>query len=319
MNAVISLDLDRVHLPDGLILRDTELAAAVGGDTLSIKKCRTTYGESVIDAKGDLEFLRSQPAAPYVLFADVSIADFDVGQFLKQTAPDQEPALEALVNLRAELSSQAALPEELFDAIAGDVSISAKQGIFRALRRGAVSDVIETVSLLGQLGGMLTGQQDVEAVAQLTTYFNAIAFDNLEIVARRNADLSIDVLNFLLSNPDLMLAGQGSIGNQPNREFYEQPIELLLNIGTKPPVRHLFERLKLLEMFAEDEEAPGADEYWNLRRKVELRGSITKPDPSEFWKRILEAGARRLIDRQREEGESSRDATIREIRGVLGF
>lgn len=319
LTANLRVNLNRIELPDGLLLGDTELLAVVQKDSVSIKNFRTLYGGSAVDATGELAFRSEEADSPYSLSASVSASGFDVGKFLREVDPSQESALDAIVDMQAEIRAQAAVPEKLTDAIVGDIAISASQGIFRALRRGAVSDVIETASLLGQLGGVLTGQQDVEAVSQLTSYFNAIAFDNLEIEARRNADLSFEVMSFLLSNADLMLRGRGWMGNDPERRFYEQPIELLVSMGVKPPVRHIFKRLNLLESIEDGEAMPRSDEYWALRRQIELRGSITKPDPSEFWRRILEASARQLLDRRREDGERSRDAAIREIRGVLGL
>jgi hypothetical protein len=218
-----------------------------------------------------------------------------------------------VVSVNGQASAEAPSLETLPDYVVGEFSVQATEGVLRALRRGAVTGTIDVVGQLGRLGARLAGREEPDAVTRLVTYFNAIELTSSQLEARRNTDWTIDLTRLLLRNPELRIEGRGHIGHEEGREFRQQPIELTLNMAARRPLASLLDELNLLE------EEPDDEGYRPFKRTVEVRGNVGEPDPRPLWEIILEAGARRLLDREEREDRDRRDIPVDDIRRRLGI
>ena len=305
LQADVELDIQELVLPGDMIVRDIVLRAQVDEYAALLKTFEARIDESTTQAKGGLRFRPDNRAKPYRLEADLTVRDFDVGAFLRDMDPDTQPVADAIVSLSGEVQSEAASPELLADALTGRFSVTAADAVVRAFRRGRAGGALDAATTAGRIGGLLTGQQDVEAVSQLITYFNEVTFDELAIEARRNADLTIDLTRLYMRNPDLLIQGTGKVSHEEGREFHQQPIQLNLEMGARPPLARLFDELKLLHP------EPGEEGYRMVNRPIEIRGNVNEPDPRPLWAIILEAGTTRILpdrrDREKEEKDGRPD------------
>lgn len=314
----------QLEIGDDIRLRDLRVLGNLDRESFSLERLDAIYEEGSISAVGRLRFETAQPSRPYRLNGKLKASNFDVGRFLRIADPEHEPALDAVVSATAELVAQAEQIDALAESLTGDISLTAERGTFRGLRKGSLGNVIGLAGLTGQLVGQLTGKQDTEAVGKLVSYFNAIRFNVFEMDMRRNADGSLDVGRFFMRNEDLLMEGAGRIENQAGLKLYEQPIDLAFELGTRPPIRKLFDRLHLLKDAGQDADnaIPSDDGYTYLKRPVEIKGQLNRPDSSAFWKQIGEAALRRLTeaDEQKQDGErSDAEKIIKDVRSVLGF
>ncbi len=310
------LQIDEMIIPGEYNFKELTALVQIEEHLARLKKLETVVGNSPANAQGELAFRPDHPAEPYLLQSDFSIADFDLDSYLREVNPDVDPVLSAIVSLKGNARSEAPNLQLLPEFLTGDFAMNASDGIFRGMRRGAVSGTIDIATRLGGLVGRLTGEQDVEAVSQLVSYFNAVEFNEFVLQGHRNPDLTIDLTRLFMWNQNLRIDGTGKVYHEENRKLYQQPVSVTLDMGARRPLSRLFDELDLLE------EEPGKDGYYPLTRPVEIKGNVSEPDPRPMWQVILEAAARQLLDsrgrRDREEGEERRDP-VDDIRGILGF
>lgn len=297
IEADIALTIEELILPGHMIVHQVSLQSSVEKFAARLNSFTALLGASPARAQGGLHF-RPDQKDHYHLQAGFSLQDFDVGAFLREADPGNEPMMDAIVSVTGDVQSAAPTPEQLADHLTGHFSLVADHAVVRAFQRGLVSRALDVATTAGRIGGLVTGRQDVEAVSQLVTYFNKVVFDEMVIEAQRNPDLSIDLTRLLFRNPDLLIQGHGAISHVEEREFHQQPIALHLEMGARPPLAALFDDLKLLQ------DQPNELGYRLLKEPIEIEGNVGEPDPRPLWKIIVEAGTQRLLPRLLKEDEN---------------
>ena len=312
LQAEVDVEIDTLVLPGHAPLSALAVRARVTEEEAQLESFQAVLAGSPARAAGTLRFHPDADAEQrYRLAADLDLQGFDVGAYLRELEPDTEPMLDAILSVTGKATAVAGDPAELAEALVGQFSVQASDGVLRALRRGAVGRAAEAAGVAGQLGALLTGRQDVQTVSDLIAYFNAVRFETLAFEARRNPDYTIDLTRLTLRSPELRLEGQGRIDHVEGREFHQQPIALTLAMSARPPLARLLDELQLLE------EEPDEDGYRAFNRPLEITGNVGEPDPRPLWVTILEAGARagtRRLLGDSEDGEEKTPADrIREL------
>lgn len=285
------LEADRIILPSNIILKDLKILASVTEREARLDTLSVMIDDATARAEGGLLFREHHPEMPYQLNAGLSFQNFNVGNFLRSVAPDEEPALEAIISMDGKATGESPNLGVLAEFITGEFKFSAENGTLRALRRGAVSGGAQVGGMTSRLGGMMTGRGDVEAVGQLATYFNAIEFETLALDVRREPTFDLALTHFTLRNQDLRLQGSGKVTYVEDQPMTEHPLRLELALAARPPLANLFESIHLLQ------EIPDANGFRSLLRPVVIQGTVAKPDARALWAIVAEAGARAAAER----------------------
>lgn len=309
--------IKELFLFDEYKMNNTTARLDIENNHLYLSAFETFLNKSPLQAQGQLDFRPDIPQKPYLFTAGFTFLNFDTDAYFRQVKPETEPVLSALVSLDGELESETPNIGSLSDFLEGEINASASEGVFRGLRRGAVSDTIEWAGNLGGIIGKLTGENDVEAVSRIVSYFRSIEFDELVVKTHLSPDFNAKIRKFLLRNSDLLIDGSGRVNYIEGRKWYQQPISMTVDMGTRPPLSGLFDQLNLLQ------EKPGENNYRFLKREVEIGGSVSEPDPKPLWKNILKAAAQRLTgsngNQNGEDKNEGKKSTVDELRGILDF
>ncbi|MCC5843762.1 MAG: hypothetical protein JJU05_05865 [Verrucomicrobia bacterium] len=285
------LEINRIILPGNITLKDLKILASVTEQEAMLETFSVVIDDAVARAKGGLRFREDHPEKPYQLSTELSFRDFNVGNFLRNADPGEEPVLEAVISMVGGAAGEAPNLGVLAEFITGEFKFSAENGTLRALRRGAVSAGAQAGGVTGRLGGLVAGRGDVEAIGQLATYFNAIEFETLSLEVNREPNFDLALTDFTLRNQDLRLRGSGKVTHVEDQPLTEHPLRLELTIAARPPLANLFESIRLLQ------EIPDESGFRSLLRPVVIQGTVAKPDARALWTLIAEAGARAAAER----------------------
>src|ERR1043165_5401743 len=108
-----------------------------------------------------------------------------------------------------------ATPAELVDRTRGDLKVTGRSGIFRALSVNLSDQVQKTSKLIG-IGNMLGLVNDdfvnkTKIVADIAKALSEIPYDQLSLTATRDESLNLRVKDFALISPEVRLGGDGVI------------------------------------------------------------------------------------------------------------
>jgi hypothetical protein len=151
------------------------------------------------------------------------------------------------------------------------------------------------VSGLAGLAGALSGNTQISERANQITALNNIArrlgnlaYDDLVLNVRRNADGSIEIGELRLQSPNVILAGSGSIRALPGRRFWEQPLVLALDLGTRGDFARDLATLRVLKPLAAD--APvDADAFRTLTQPLIFDDTLQKVGTTQVMRFLTQA------------------------------
>ncbi len=310
IRADLDLALAEVRLEGQPPIRDVVVQGRVLEQGVFLNPVRARIEDSPLSAMVELLFDPGMIEQLYQLVAEVNVSRFDVGAYLRTAQPEETPPFEALVTADVRVRAAAAELEQLAKQATGHIRVTASQAIVRAFRQGRASRAVDAAAAAGRIGGLITGREDIDVVGELARYFNEITFDELTLDAQRNPDFSIDISRLALRNAELQMIGTGVVSHVEGREFHQQPIALSFDVGVRPPLDRLFDRLRLLE------EEPAADGYRRVNRPLNIEGNVGEPDPRPFWAILIDAAARRVVP-DRRPSEEREEEPSREPRSPL--
>jgi hypothetical protein len=255
----LALSLARVVYAPGVVFTKIEGKVALTPDTLSLQGLKAALGDGRLSLGGALNFVR--PAGSYDLACDVSVRDLPSGPLLRALSPTQAVPLEGVFSLDATLAGQGSDPAAAAKAAAGEVKVTGKNGVIRALNfeSNRYAKAGSALAGLAGLAGALSGNSQLaERGAQLTA-LNSVArqlgqlpFDDIVLFAKRGSSGELEISNLTLHSPQLTLAGSGAIANRAGRGFADQPLLLSMKLGARGDMASALQTLGLLAPVAAD-------------------------------------------------------------------
>lgn len=264
----VELDLARiVYAPGVETSARGKIALSPEAATLESLKAELGTG-GVLGAKGALHW--SSAEKNYLLAADVKGEKVAVGPLLQALKPSEAPKLEGTYDLTASVSGSGADPGLAAEGAAVEVKLTGTQGRLRVLdfETGPLARLASgpggtVLGLLGAVTGDSGAGQVVgyaSAALAITKQLSNLAYDEISLEARRGADGAVEIGRLAVLSPQLRLVGGGGLRAVPGRSFWEQPMQLRMQLGAGGEFARELERLKLLRPLAPEaaEAATGA-------------------------------------------------------------
>ncbi|MEO7598143.1 MAG: hypothetical protein ABIV50_04380 [Opitutus sp.] len=258
---------------------------------LKLDNVRAVFGpESDMKLGAGLSF---DPKAkqPYALAGDLAVTNFDTKIAFQALDPAKLPTVDAKVNLNSKFSGSGANLMDVAERSRGDVQVTAKSGIFRALSADMTDKVQKTQTTVAAIGGLLgavTGKKEYADYANKTQILTDIAkalseipFDQLNVTASRGTDLNMVLKDFTLISPEVRLTGAGGIKYSEGLSVLAQPLALQLSLGARGQLADLLKRAGLLDT---KQDALG---YAAFSVPIKVGGTLAKTDTSELRKALL--------------------------------
>lgn len=271
----LELDIARVVL-------DTEELAGVQA-TLVCDERQLVLENLAASAKGTplaaklaVNFDSAKPA-PYTLAGNCTFPGFDLGAWLRAANPDEEPAIESVLNIDAKMEGQGANLDDLLAGLRGDFVLQGGPGVLRVKDKK-----VETASALGGLvlGLLSKDKQQKPAVAvgaQLIEEMREFRFERFEVSLQRSADMDLQFRAIDLRSAQKRLSGAGKARHLAGRTIDEYPLELEMWLAGKDDFAALLEQGRLLDG-TKDELG-----YSRLRQPFAVSGTVGAPN----WKKML--------------------------------
>ncbi len=232
----------------------TNLKAAVRVDqqAIELSEFSARFGSEPMLANFKLQFTGS-PSRPYLLNGGLSLKDFDLSSLDREIRGRDKPALlEGIFHIDAKIRGRGPNLETIAEWLEGDFAMEARSATFYPLGGFAFGD--SASALVGQLGGfaagLLMGREQAgyaAAVQELVALMQGVQTDQLRIQASLREGMDVEVKRFELLAPQISFIGSGRIPFDPEKSFFEQNLNLNLEIGAKGNAAHAFNQLRLLK------------------------------------------------------------------------
>ncbi len=266
-------------------------------EALKLADVRAAFGpDSTMRLNGGIMF---SPAAaqPYVLAADFALENFDSAPLLRALNPGQPPTVEGRFTLQSRLTGAGATPADLADRTRGELRVSSKGGIFRALSADLSNRIQKTQSTVVTIASLLGVVADdylnkTKIISDIAKALAEIPFDQLSLTATRDDSLNFQLRDFTLISPELRLVGTGSVRYAAGVPVLAQSLDLQLKLGARGRMADLMKRAGLLDA---QQDSLG---YAACSVPLRLGGTLAKPDTSQVRDALLNSALERsgLLD-----------------------
>jgi hypothetical protein len=290
----VDIDLARIVHAPGIEFTNTKGSIAITREALSLEKIKTLLGTGgSVDLSGVLSWLAKSRS--YAMAADVDGRDVKVGPLLKAINPAASPALEGTYSLAGKAAGQGTDPAAAIGAAAGEFRLTGKQGMLRAInldtnRYAQAGNVVAGLAgiLAARSGNTQLGERaaQVAALNAVARRLGNLAYDEIVVEARRDADGSVEVGELRLSGADARLAGSGKIRALPGRGFAQQPLTLTLDLAAGGDFARELAVLRVLKPAAED--AP-SDAFRGLTQPLTFDGTLEKIGTAQVVRFLTQA------------------------------
>jgi hypothetical protein len=173
--------------------------------------------------------------------------------------------------------------------------MNSHQGIFRGLQRisgkvSMASKAVDAVAALGSIFGSDKVKQTAEKVAgqayhmdQLAQSIGEFNYDLLSARLTRDEFLNMNLEDISLVSPEIRLNGRGEVSYVADKPLLDQPLNASLTLAARGKTEQLFDKLNALDG-TKDELG-----YARTKAPVTLGGTLTKPDPTAFFAKLINA------------------------------
>lgn len=298
----ITLALKKVVYGEAFEVTDVTGAVRIDPKALQLDGVNARFGpESDVKVTGAVSY-NPTGAQPYTLNGDMVLRNFDTGAAFRAIDPAKLPTVEGKVNLSGRLNGAGPSIGGAVEAARGDVQVTGKSGIFRALSADLTDRVQKTQSTVAAIGGILgavTGSEKYTDLANksqiLTEIANALSeipFDQLVATAVRDENLNFVLKDFTLISPEVRLTGGGQIRHVTGLAVLAQPLNLQLNLGARGRFADLLKRAGLLDATQDNLG------YTGFLTPIKIGGTLAATDTRELRDVLLNSALERsgLLD-----------------------
>lgn len=276
-------DLKLVKYGRDYTISDIRCTAAIDETRLALDNLGGKFKDNAFKIAAGITFAAKDPQ-PYTLTGTVDIPGFDVGGFLRATNPNEAPALETKVTIKAKLNGRGATAPDLAENAYGEFDVTGSKGILRAL--GNNGQVVGAASAVLGLFGALRGSDNAVAMGELAGELKEMPFDRLTMHVDRGADLNLKLTSLEFVSPVTRLTGSGTIQHQKGVSIVNQPLHVELQLAGKGHMAVLLGKLYLLGDQKDDKG------YSLMSSPFVVGGTPSKPDSSQLWKIVGSAAAK---------------------------
>jgi hypothetical protein len=249
-----------------------------------------------VTAGGSLNFIAGA-AEPYAWRTDVAVNDFDYGAFSRIFYPDRPPLAEGKFKITGQLRGAGAGVAGLADGTQGDFQLASKGGIFRALRADVADAVKQSPAFISQaldsVGSLFGKDKTADAkqfldkqgkvVVDLADRLREIPYDQINVIARRGADLNVQCTEFALIAPEVRLSGAGRITYEKGVPLDGQPLIFDGQLDARGRIATLLGSLGLLSGKQDDLG------YTRMAQPLHLGGTLDAIDDSQWQDTLVKA------------------------------
>ena len=292
-----ALALKKVAYGDKLQIADISAVLRLEGNTLKFTGGRGAFGpDSTVRLTAGLT---SDPAGthPYVFVGDLALDNFDSTTLFQALDASKRATVEGRFNLQSHLAGTGATLADVAEHTRGDLRLSSKGGIFRALSADMSDRIQKTQSRVAAIGSFLGVVTDdylnkTKIISDIAKALAEIPYDQLSVTAVRDDALNLVIKDFTLISPEVRLGGTGMIHHAPDVPLVAQALELQLNLGARGQLGDLMKRAGLLET---QQDSLG---YAAFAVPLKLGGTLAKPDTGAIRDALLNSALERsgLLD-----------------------
>ena len=261
----------RLRLEDGVVQADQlEALLAEGASLRASGTLRHTPGEN----------------QPYSLQSSVVLRDWSPGG----TAP--EPGwFSGKLDLAGSLRSRAADPAGLAASLEGEMHLVSRGGTLRlfpvnlppaSVGSGRVAEILAAAG--GALESLGVRREPPlsrgRTVAELAATLHPLAFDQLSLVAARDAAGHLSLRQVVVLTPELRLTGGGNLIRRPGSGLLEGSLALELQLRARGRPAELLRGVGALD------EVPDEWGYAAAGLPLRVRGTLARPDASDLEVRL---------------------------------
>ncbi|MBC2603077.1 AsmA family protein [Puniceicoccus vermicola] len=215
---------------------------------------------------------------------DAKVNNLPTGELLQQMNPRETPAIEGLATVGASFQGSAGSLEDLPNWMVGTLQVGVKDGVIRSLKPEArVTKFVNAGSIAGALLGSSLKRPGVSALGEITNLFKEIPFSKLSATLERTDERETVVDSILMLGAYFSMQGSGKVESGDLDQIPVTPMQLRLNLGSKPP---LTEPLGVLALLGPNTDANG---YREWKQPIEMTGTLAKPDVGELWGMLIGA------------------------------
>ena len=296
----VEIDLAEVVRGEALQARDVRGNLELDAGKVRLEALRGSLGDrGRATLSGALAFEAGRPD-PYAAEVQVEVREFDPGPWFRVASGGKPATLEGSFMVSSRLRGRAAELDGLPDAVAGEVLVSSRGGVFRGLpvKAGAVASgggkVAGMIAAAGSTLGGLTGRKEppvvasrAQAVAEFAASLGTIPFDQLSFVISRDAARNLALREFILIAPELRLGGAGSLLGRGDAGVLDDSLAFELSLRARGRQGDLLRHLGLLDGDVDDLG------YGTCRLPLRIAGTPAQPDCAELTARLARLAAGR--------------------------
>jgi hypothetical protein len=291
------LALKKVAYGDKFQVADINAVLRVEGNALKFTEGRAGFGpDSMVRLTADLTCAPAGPR-PYALAADLALENFDSTALFRALDSVKPATIEGRFNLQSHLTGTGVTLADLAEHTRGDLRLTSKGGIFRALSADLSDRIQKTQSRVAAIGSFLGVVTDdyvnkTKIISDIAKALAEIPYDQLSVTALRDDSLNLVIKDFTLISPEVRLGGSGLIHHAPDVPLVAQALELQLNLGARGRLGDLMKRAGLLEA---QQDSLG---YAAFAVPLKLGGTLAKPDTGAIRDALLNSALERsgLLD-----------------------
>lgn len=266
----------------GVEAESIEATVAADGSTILLSRLVGKLSGGAFNGKGALAFRPQTSGGPYVLGADLSAQQLDLGALLAGF-PSTKEMLEGKGDARLRVTATAGTAGELAGRAVVEAEAVSKGGRLRAFGdgkgkaagitqgAGEIADVLGAVAILGgALGGnekLLKGGAALSAAAKLQRSVSDFRYDLVEVRAERLASGTLKLTKLEARNEELTLTASGGISMNPGLAFADRPLAIDAQLRGRGEFAEYFQILGFAEA------APAPDGL-TLGPGVKVTGSL---------------------------------------------
>ena len=289
----IEIELAEVVYGATVRARDVKGRLELDGGKVRMEGLRGSVGEhGRATLSGALAFDVGRPD-PFAAEVQVEVREFDPGPWFRVASNGSPATLEGNFTVSSRLRGRAASLGGLANAVAGEVLLSSRGGVFRGLPvkvaagTGGGGRVAGMIAAAGNALGSLTGRREppaiagrAQAVAEFAAGISTIPFDQLSLVMTRDAARNLALREFTLIAPELRLAGAGTVLRRGADGLLGDSLALEFSLRARGRQGDLLRHLGVLD--------PAVDElgYATCRLPLRVAGTPARPDCGELTARL---------------------------------